>query len=85
MCSRITHRASTPKNIIETALRERTRIVIQSILRHSTVEVTQRCYIKTSSKDSVSAMQRLSDEVEPTNCSPLVLQNEVGGKKVTIQ
>jgi len=59
--------------------------VIQAILRHSNVAVTQRCYIKTNSKDEYSAMQQLSDEVERTKCSPLVLQNEVGEKKVTIQ
>jgi hypothetical protein len=34
--------------------------VIQAILRHSNVAVTQRCYIKTTSQDAVLAMQRLS-------------------------
>jgi integrase len=34
--------------------------VIQAILRHSNVAVTQRCYIKTTSQDAVLAMRRLS-------------------------
>lgn len=33
--------------------------VIQAILRHSNVGVTQRCYIKTADSDVVSAMQKL--------------------------
>jgi integrase len=33
--------------------------VIQAILRHSNVSVTQRCYIKTIDSDVVSAMQKL--------------------------
>ena len=33
--------------------------VIQAILRHSNVSVTQRCYIKTVDSDVVSAMQKL--------------------------
>lgn len=37
--------------------------VIQAILRHSNVAVTQRCYIKTTSQDAVLAMQRLSSRV----------------------
>lgn len=37
--------------------------VIQAILRHSNVGVTQRCYIKTTSQDAVIAMQRLSGRV----------------------
>lgn len=59
--------------------------VIQAVLRHSSVAVTQRCYIKTNSEDSVSAMQRLSDEVKRTNRSPLVLQNGESEEKSTIQ
>jgi integrase len=43
--------------------------VIQGILRHSTVQVTQRCYIKTISADSVLAMKKLE------TCSQLVLEN----------
>src|ERR1017187_5962220 len=57
--------------------------VIQAILRHSTVAVTQRCYIKTTSQDAMAAMQRLADDVTRGNCSPLDLQSEVGGDKVT--
>jgi integrase len=34
--------------------------VIQAILRHSDVSVTQRCYIKTVPPDAVAAMRRLS-------------------------
>jgi integrase len=37
--------------------------VIQAILRHSNVAVTQRCYIKTTSQDAVLAMQKLSSRV----------------------
>ena len=37
--------------------------VIQAILRHSNVAVTQRCYIKTTSQDAVLAMQKLSSHV----------------------
>jgi integrase len=37
--------------------------VIQAILRHSDVSVTQRCYIKTTRPDAVAAMRRLSDRV----------------------
>jgi len=34
--------------------------VIQAILRHSDVSVTQRCYIKTNHPDAVAAMRQLS-------------------------
>jgi len=34
--------------------------VIQAILRHSDVSLTQRCYIKTVSPDAIAAMRRLS-------------------------
>jgi hypothetical protein len=37
--------------------------VIQTILRHSNVAVTQRSYIKTTSQDAVLATQRLSSRV----------------------
>ena len=33
--------------------------LIQAILRHANVSVTQRCYIKTADPDAVSAMQKL--------------------------
>ena len=47
--------------------------VIQRILRHSTVAVTENHYIKTASSNAVAAMRRFSDAF--SNCSPLVLQN----------
>jgi|GEM_PF-2106275 integrase len=34
-------------------------IVIQRILRHSNVSVTQACYIKTANQDSVRALESL--------------------------
>ena len=34
--------------------------VIQGILRHSTVAVTQRCYIKTTTPEAEAAMRKLS-------------------------
>ncbi len=37
--------------------------VIQAILRHSDVSVTQRCYIKTVPPDAVAAMRQLSAKV----------------------
>ena len=37
--------------------------VIQAILRHSDVAVTQRCYIKTARPDTVSAMRQLSERL----------------------
>lgn len=39
--------------------------VIQAILRHSTVAVTQACYIKTAKQDAVAAMRQLSVAVKP--------------------
>src|SRR5271155_1020339 len=33
--------------------------IIQRILRHSTVAVTQRCYIKTTDADAIAAMRTL--------------------------
>jgi integrase len=44
--------------------------VIQAILRHSTVAITQACYIKTAKQDAVAAMRQLSVAVK-ANCSPL--------------
>jgi integrase len=37
--------------------------VIQAILRHSDVSLTQSCYIKTTSPDAVAAMQQLSVKI----------------------
>jgi integrase len=45
--------------------------IIQSILRHSTVAVTQNCYIKTVRNDAVKAMRKYSEELERVKCSPL--------------
>jgi integrase len=45
--------------------------VIQAILRHSTVAITQACYIKTARVDAVAAMRQLSAALKSSNCSPL--------------
>ena len=45
--------------------------IIQSILRHSTVAVTQNCYIKTVRNDAVNARRKYSEELRRANCSPL--------------
>ena len=37
--------------------------VIQAILRHSDVSVTQRCHIKTARPNTIAAMRRLSAKV----------------------
>jgi integrase len=37
--------------------------VIQAILRHSNIAVTQACYIKTASPDAVAAMRKLSQSM----------------------
>ena len=57
--------------------------VIQRILRHSTVAVTQNHYIKTASPDAVAAMRRFSDAF--SNCSPLALRNADKMSERTIQ
>jgi hypothetical protein len=44
--------------------------VIQAILRHSTVAVTQRCYIKTVPDDAQAAMKKLSEALACSNCAP---------------
>ncbi|HLN99835.1 MAG TPA: tyrosine-type recombinase/integrase [Pyrinomonadaceae bacterium] len=46
--------------------------VIQAVLRHSDVSLTQRCYIKTSSPDAVAAMHKLSVRVAEL-CNPTAL------------
>ena len=50
--------------------------VIQSILRHSNVAVTQRCYIKTAAPDARQAMALLecATNVQPAETSPGRLQ-----------
>jgi integrase len=44
--------------------------VIQRILRHSHVAVTQACYIKTVSADAKAAMQKLETALNDTNVTP---------------
>jgi integrase len=48
--------------------------VIQAILRHSHIGVTQACYIKTVRPEIEAAMKNFSDELR--KCSPLVLEND---------
>lgn len=57
--------------------------VIQRILRHSTVQVTQNHYIKPASPDAVAAMRLFSNAF--SNCAPLVLQNVENASKGAIQ
>lgn len=44
--------------------------VIQRILRHSNVAVTQACYIKTASQDAKAAMQKLETALNDTYVTP---------------
>jgi len=44
--------------------------VIQRILRHSNVAVTQACYIKTASEDARAAMQKLETALNDTHVTP---------------
>lgn len=48
--------------------------VIQAILRHSHVSVTQACYIKTNRPELEAAMRNFSEELQ--RCSQVVLENE---------
>ena len=48
--------------------------VIQAILRHSHVSVTQACYIKTNKPELEAAMRNFSEEVR--KCSQVVLEND---------
>jgi integrase len=41
-------------------------VLIQRILRHSNVSVTQRCYIKTAAQDAVNAMKKLEQAARAT-------------------
>ena len=50
--------------------------MIQRIMRHSSLAVTQRCYIKTDDADAQTAMMRLSGKLSES-CSQLVLKNGV--------
>ena len=58
--------------------------VIQRIMRHSSLAVTQRCYIKTDGTDAESAMRQLSGKLSGA-CSQPVLKNAVSGPSVTVQ
>jgi len=44
--------------------------VIQRILRHSHVAVTQACYIKTAGEDAKAAMQKLETALNDTCVTP---------------
>jgi integrase len=56
--------------------------VIQAILRHSDVTLTQRCYIKTARPDAVAAMQQLSAKLsEIEQRSKAVFENSLGHAK----
>jgi integrase len=44
--------------------------VIQRILRHSNVAITQACYIKTASEDAKAAMQTLESVLNDTYVTP---------------
>jgi hypothetical protein len=44
--------------------------VIQRILRHSSVAVTQACYIMTASADAKAAMQKLETALNDTQVTP---------------
>jgi integrase len=45
-------------------------LTIQAILRHSNVAVTQACYIKTASRETKEAMQRVESALTATNVTP---------------
>jgi integrase len=63
--------------------------VIQAILRHSDVSVTQRCYIKTTRPDAVAAMRQLSAKVSEvlkrSKCSPLCSPDEESEARMKLQ
>jgi len=48
--------------------------VIQAIMRHSHIGVTQACYIKTARPEIEAAMKNFSEELR--RCSPVVLEND---------
>lgn len=45
-------------------------LTIQAILRHSNVAVTQACYIKTASRETKEAMQRLESALTAIDVTP---------------
>lgn len=57
--------------------------VIQAILRHSQISVTQACYIKTIRPDIEAAMRQFSEAVRET-CSSVVLQKGESEPSVTV-
>ena len=60
--------------------------VIQAILRHSNVEVTQACYIKTAHPDAVEAMRKFSENLASVESrSRFVLENRGSELEGTIQ
>ena len=60
--------------------------VIQAILRHSNVAVTQACYIKTARPDAVEAMRKFAENLASVESrSLLVLKNGVSEPEGTIQ
>jgi len=63
--------------------------VIQAILRHSDVNVTQTYYIKTTRPESVAAMKQFSAELSEVekraSCSPLCSPDDGNEVGVTVQ
>ena len=49
--------------------------VIQSILRHSTVSVTQNHYIKTARPEAIAAMKQFSQALMCSSCAPNQTEN----------
>ena len=45
-------------------------LTIQAILRHSNVSITQKCYIKTASAETKTAMQKVQSALTDTNVTP---------------
>ena len=58
--------------------------VIQRVMRHSNLAVTQRCYIKTDGDDAEKAMRQLSGKLSEA-CSQLVLKTAVPDPSETVQ
>jgi hypothetical protein len=48
----------------------RDRRLFQAILRHTNVAVTQKCYIKTASDQTLAAMQKLETALSDTFVTP---------------
>jgi len=64
---RIPYRRGLATNLHELGVPDK---VIQAILRHSNVAVTQACYIKTASEDAKAAMQKLETALNDTYVTP---------------